>query len=40
MNVGPLKVVPEAVYTVLIFFGFFLLLVLCGCFLLPYVPNH
>ena len=41
MNVGPLEVVPEAAYTTLIFGGvLFFLVVLIGCFLLPYVPNH
>ena len=37
-DVGPLEVVPEAVYTILDFGGFFFLLfVLHGCFMLPYV---
>ena len=41
VNVGMLEVVPEALYTILIFFGFFfLLVVLIGCFLIPHVPNH
>ena len=40
VNVGPLEVVSEAVYTILIFLNsFFLLVVLTGCFFLPYVSN-
>ena len=40
-NVGPLEVVPEAAYTILfVLDSFFLRVVLIGCFLLPYVPNH
>ena len=40
VNVGLLEVVPEAAYTILIFLFFFLPIVLIGCVLLPYVPNH
>ena len=32
VNIGPLEIVPEAVYTILIFFAFYFLLFLCGCF--------
>lgn len=35
-----LEVVPETAYTILNCFGLFFLLVLYGCFWLPYVPNH
>ena len=40
-KVGMIEVVPEAAYTILIFFllGFLFLFVLVGCFLLLYVPK-
>ena len=41
MNVGPLEVVLEVAYTILVFSDYlFFLAILIGWLLLPYVPNH